>query len=285
MAVFSGYWTATPQFNLEFKFNYNDNPQSSVPTVPIGYQPPFDPVNPGNVGYFCDGGLCNGVASLRNNIDNFKRLEYRLAGSYLTNFLGGSHLIKLGGYYSDNEEEKITLANGWGSIVVNNSASNCLGQNPCYRARFNPNQPAQISRGRTIGLYLQDQATWDRLTVNLGVLVNQDKFIPNDNGTFVIVRATSRSLTRRCFRARTPTRTRGPARTATRTPSRSPSSGSRASASPTRPTPKVHDKIYVNAARYDNMDNQFIARAAAPFRALQRGRLLEPDNRRADVTE
>src|SRR5262249_36627132 len=32
---------------------------------------------------------------------------------------------------------------------------------------------------------------------------------------------------------------------------------------------KVHDKAYVNLARYDNMDNQSIARAAAPFRALR----------------
>ena len=47
-ACFNWYWTATPNFNVDFKFNYNDNPQSSFPTVPIAFQPPFDPVNPGH---------------------------------------------------------------------------------------------------------------------------------------------------------------------------------------------------------------------------------------------
>ena len=124
-ACFNWYWTATPNFNVDFKFNYNDNPQSSDPTIPVPFQPPFDPVNPGRVGYYCssDTGLCDGVASLRNDIENYKRLEYRLTTSYLTNFLGASHLIKLGANYSDNEEEKITLANGWGSITDNFSTS------------------------------------------------------------------------------------------------------------------------------------------------------------------
>ncbi len=293
VAVFSGYWTATPQFNLEFKFNYNDNPQSSVPTVPIGYQPPFDPVNPGNVGYFCDGGLCNGVASLRNNIDNFKRLEYRLAGSYLTNFLGGSHLIKLGGYYSDNEEEKLTLANGWGSIVVNNSASNCMGQNPCYRARFNPNQPAQISRGRTIGLYLQDQATWDRLTVNLGVLVNQDEFIPNDNGTFVIVQGDYTVPNSALLPCTDPNR--DPRACTYRDTYTFPFSKQwqpRVGVS-YELTPSVHDKLYANFARYDNMDNQSFARSAAPIRLyrtdaffnMQTGALIQEITRSNNVNK
>ncbi len=293
VAVFSGYWTVTSQFNLEFKFNYNDNPQSSVPTVPIAYQPPFDPVNPGSVGYFCDGGLCNGVASLRNNIDNFKRLEYRVAGSYLTNFLGGSHLIKLGGYYSDNEEEKITLANGWGSIVINNSASNCLDQNPCYRARFNPNQPAQISRGRTIGLYLQDQATWDRLTVNLGVLVNQDEFIPNDNGTFVIVQGDYTVPNSALLPCTDPAR--DPRACTYRDTYTFPFSKQwqpRVGVS-YELTPSIHDKVYANFARYDNMDNQSFARSAAPIRLyrtdaffnMQTGALIQEITRSNNVNK
>ena len=54
---------ATPQFNLEAKVNYNDTPNSSSPTVPLPFQPPFDPVNPATVGYYCDPdtGLCDGV--------------------------------------------------------------------------------------------------------------------------------------------------------------------------------------------------------------------------------
>jgi hypothetical protein len=121
------------------------------PTVPLPFQPPFDPVDPGNVGYYCAGGLCHGAASLRNDEDSFTRTEYKLTGSYLATFIGASHLIKLGANYSDNKETLSRLANGWGSITVNNNSSNCLGADSCYRARFNPDQPSQISRGRTLG--------------------------------------------------------------------------------------------------------------------------------------
>jgi len=268
VGVLNWYWTATPNFNVDFKFNYNDNPQSSSPTIPITFQPTFDPVNPGRVGYYCssDTGLCDGVASLRNDIENYKRLEYRLTASYLTSFLGGSHLIKLGANYSDNEEEKITLANGWGSITDNFSTSNCLGAESCYRARFNPNQPAQISRGRTVGIYLQDQATWDRVTLNLGVLVNQDTFIPNDNGTFVFVQGDPTVPNSDLLPCTDPDRdpracTYRDTYTFPFSKQWQPRVGLAYEV-----TPSVHDKAYFNFARYDNMDNQSFARSAAPLR-------------------
>ncbi len=266
VGVFNWYWTATPNFNVDFKFNYNDNPQSSSPTVPIAFQPPFDPVHPGPSGISATAGCCEGVASLRNDINDIKRLEYRLTTSYLTNFLGGSHLLKLGAYYSDNEETKVALANGWGSITINNSDSNCLDAAPCYRARFNPNQPAQISRGRTVGIYLQDQATWDRLTVNLGVLVNQDTFIPNDDGTFVFVQGDYTVPNSDLLPCTDPAR--DPRACTYRDTYTFPFSKQ------WQPrvgvayelTPSVHDKLYANYARYDNMDNQSFARSAAPLR-------------------
>jgi hypothetical protein len=267
VGVFSYYWTATPQFNLEAKINYNDSPSFSTPTVPIAFQPPFDPADPGNVGYYCDdSGLCHGVNPLRKNEDSFTRIEYKLSGSYLANLLGASHLFKLGGYYSDNKETLTRLANGWGSITINNSTSNCLGAESCYRARYNPDQPSQISRGRTIGLFLQDQIQWDRLTVNVGVLLNRDEFIPNDDAQFTFVAGDFTVPNDQLL------------------PCTDPNRDPRACtyedtyvfpfAKQWQPrvgvayevTPSVHDKAYINYARYDNMDNQSFARSAAPLR-------------------
>jgi hypothetical protein len=272
VGVFSWYWTATPQFNLEAKINYNDTPNSSTPTVPLPFQPPFNAANPATVGYYCDPdtGLCDGANRLRNNNDSFTRIEYRLTASYLANFLGASHLIKLGGNYSDNKETLSTLANGWGSIVQT-ASSNCgvdaNGDNlTCYRARYNPNQPPQISRGRTIGIFLQDQAQWDRLTVNLGVLVNQDKFIPNDNGKFTFVAGDFTVPNDQLLPCTDPNKDpRACTYQDTYTFPFAKQWQPRVGIS-YEVTPSVHDKAYVNYARYDNMDNQSFARSAAPIR-------------------
>jgi Carboxypeptidase regulatory-like domain len=266
VGVFNWFWTATPQWNFDFKFNYFDNPGYSIPTVAIPFQPAFNAANPASVGYFCTGGVCDGVASLRNDIDNFKRLEYKFTTSYATNFLGANHLFKLGGYYSDNEEEKLTLANGWGSITINNDSDNCLGADSCYRARFNPNQPSQISRGHTIGIFLQDQATWNRLTLNIGFLVNQDTFIPNDNGEFTFVRGDYRVPNDQLLPCTDPSH--DPAACTYTDQYVFPFNKQwqpRVGLAYEVDT-RVHDKAFVNYARYDNMDNQSFARAAAPIR-------------------
>ncbi|MFY9551013.1 MAG: carboxypeptidase regulatory-like domain-containing protein [Thermoanaerobaculia bacterium] len=266
VGVFSWFWTATPSLSLEAKVNYNDNPNSSQPTVPIPFQPRFDPVNPANVGYFCAGGLCDGVNQLRNNVDSFRRVEYKLTGSYIANLLGASHLFKLGGYYSDNKEDLQRLANGWGAITINNSSTNCEGRNPCYRARFNPDQPPQISRGRTIGLFAQDQATWDRLTLNIGLLVNQDRFIPNDDGKFTFVKGDITVPHDQLLPCTDPNHD---PRACTYTDqyvfSFSKQFQPRVGVA-YEVDPRVHDKAFVNYARYDNMDNQSFARSAAPIR-------------------
>ena len=93
--------------------------------------------------------------------------------------------MRAGVSYSGNREELDRQANGWGSIILSTSSS-CgpADQRPCYRARYWLDQPAQISEGTTWGIFLQDRITWRRLTLNVGVLMNQDEFIPNDGGQF-----------------------------------------------------------------------------------------------------
>jgi len=280
VGVLSAFWTVTPSFNLEAKFNHNDYPSGAAPAVAIGFHGPFDNTNPANSGYWCPPGSisCFGVNPLLINNDSFRRDEYRLTGTWLSHFGGASHEIKAGAYYSDNKEDKLTVANGWGSIV-RTSSSNCLvdangdddptRSSPCYRTRYNPEQPAQISRGRTLGIFAQDQATWNRLTVNLGVLLNQDKFIPNDDGQFTFVQGDFHVPNGDLLPCTDPNHdpagcTYQDTYTFPISKQIQPRVGIAYEADS-----RVHDKIYVNYARYDNMDNQSFARAAAPVRLVR----------------
>jgi len=272
VGLLSWFWTVTPAFNLEAKFNHNDYPSGASPVLPIPYQKTFDPVNPANVGLFCPPGSisCFGGTSLAINDDSFRRDEYRLTGTYLAQFFGAAHEAKAGVYYSDNREDLKRIANGWGTITITTN-SNC-GQDSdgnnlrCYRARYSPDQAPQISRGRTLGLFAQDQATWNRLTLNIGVLLNKDTFIPNDDGEFTFVRGDFTVDSSQLL------------------PCSDPAHDPRACTYKDRyvfpfskqiqprvgiayeADQKVHDKAYFNYARYDNMDNQSFARSAAPIR-------------------
>jgi hypothetical protein len=238
--------------------------------IQFGYLPPFDAANPANVGRFDDGLLVTGSDDFIQD-QNYYRDEYRLSGSYLFNALGGTHDLRVGGSFSDNEEDLNRIANGWGSIILSTSSS-CgpASQRPCYRARYYSAQPAQISQAETWGIFLQDKITWDRLTLNLGVLANQDKFIPNggDVGGFDILRG---DIT--IPNANVPTCAEAPgAETCTYK-----SNVTFDFEDQIQPrvgiaytfNKNVGDKIYANFGRYSNMDNQSFARSAAPIRPFR----------------
>lgn len=264
VGLFSAYWTATPAFNLEAKFSVNDNPTGSTPVSPLGYQGVFNAADPAQSGYYCTGGSCYGSSNVATNTDSFTRYNYNLTGSYLANFFGASHLMKLGASFSNNKENKAVIANGWGSIT-NSTSSNC-GDEPCYRARYSPNQNPQISRGQTIGIFIQDQATWNRLTLNVGFLFNQDTFIPNDNKEFTFVQGDFTVPNDELLACSDPAHS---AAACTYTGKQVFSFGSEFQPRigvAYEVTPSVHDKVYANFGRYSNLDNQSFARAAAPQR-------------------
>jgi len=285
--VGSYFWTVNPKLSIEAKFNHNETNSQLSPITPLGYQPAFDPQHPYLVGAFVTGHSINplpkgtdfifppanttgqtiGGTALAQNNQVFFRNEYRLQGSYLANFLGASHDIRVGANYSANEENLTRRANGWGTIDVSDSSS-CgpVAARPCFRARFSPQQPTQISKARTWGVFAQDQMTWSRLTLNLGVLVNRDSYIPNGNSQFTFLQGDFTVPNAQLF----------PCGSAQAIPAActytdilvfnwskewQPRVGLSYEVSP-----GVHDKAYVNFARYDNLDNQSIARAAAPIR-------------------
>jgi hypothetical protein len=294
--VASAFYTINPNMSVEAKFNRNELNDSLNPNNSLGLMPtPFDVNNPGNMGLFTTGsgtvggvtttyifppatstGQQIGAVNYQKNNDSFFRNEYRLQTSYLASFLGSSHEFKAGFSFSDNREELTRLANGWGSITVTTS-SNCGSEKPCYRARLNPIQPTQVSRAHTWGVFLQDQATWKNVTLNIGALINRDTYIPNDNGQFTFLQGSAIT---------TPNSQIKPCTDPTSNPQACTYQGlltfnwskqiqPRAGVA-VEIDQKAHDKFYVNYGRYDNLDNQSIARAAAPVRIYREDFYISP---------
>ncbi|MGH9368465.1 MAG: carboxypeptidase regulatory-like domain-containing protein [Thermoanaerobaculia bacterium] len=268
VAVASAVWIPTARWTLEGKFNHNENRNGSTPVILFGYLPPFNAADPGSVGRFDDGIVVTGSDDLIQTQDYF-RDEFRFQSSYLFSGLGGTNDLRAGVSYSSNQEDLDRVANGWGSIILSNSSS-CgpAAQRPCYRARYFQDQPAQISEGRTWGIFLQDRITWNRLTLNVGVLANQDQFIPNDGGQFDILRGDFTIPN-----AQIPTCADAPgAETCTYKDTVTfdfidqvqPRVGAAYVLDQ-----RAGDKVYANFARYSNMDNQSFARSAAPIRPFR----------------
>jgi hypothetical protein len=291
--VASAFWTASPKLSFEARFNHNEDNNSVAPNTFIPFKAaPFNAAAPYLSGSFVTATVSRtgqtfifppanttgqriGGSDLAQNDQNFFRDEYRFQGSYLTTFLGASHDIRAGTTLSINREDLVRAADGWGTITVVDTATagtcspagNPNGGRPCYRARYTtPGQ--QISRSKTYGVFLQDRMTWNQLTINAGLLVNEDYYIPNDNSSFNMISGNYK--------------TPGTALTipaCSTAPAGSPACFYRSRinipwSKQFQPRfgvayeidSKAHDKIFANLARYDNMDNQSISRAAAPIR-------------------
>jgi hypothetical protein len=114
------------------------------------------------------------------NRQNNRRNEIK--GSITQYFDLGStgHQLKAGIGYTFGEEDLNRLTNGWGQI------SRITAAVPYYRARYYFEQPSQIGQGRTWSIFAQDTMTvGSRLTLNLGILMNQDAFaqdLPESGG-------------------------------------------------------------------------------------------------------
>jgi len=189
-------------------------------------------------GYIGGGATASGQyvgAASEYNTQNFFRDEFKLVLTKYLDFTGHSHVIKAGFSYDDGGEYLDRLTNGWGSIITTTYSSQAA-----FRARYYSDQPAQDSRGRTYGLFLQDNITiGERFTLTLGLLANRDEFSSktDEKRTFLKFNFDKELQPRLGF---------------TFTPSL-----------------KVGDKVFASFGRYNNMDNRSIARAASPIRIVR----------------
>ena len=285
VGVVSALWSITPTWTLEGKYNHNEDNNSGEPVVDLGYQPTFNPAAPylsgsfttsitGGVNFvFPPAGDVNqviGASPNGVNVQDFIRDEYRLTSTFLANFLGATHDIRVGATYSQNEEDLLRVGNGWGSIIATTS-SLCgpAAARPCFRARYNPQQPEQVSKAETWGIFVQDQMTWNRFTLNIGVLANRDEFIPQ-GGSFVLLRGDYTIPN-----ASIPTCADAPSGAPACTYLDTKTFDFEDQIQPRvgiayEVDPRAHDRLYANYARYSNMDNQSFARSAAPIRLFRR---------------
>ena len=293
VGVVSALWTVTPTWSVEAKYNHNEDNNSIEPVLNLGYQPAFNPTAPHLVGNFTTsitggtnfvfppaGDVSQIIGASPNGINNqdYIRDEIRLTSSHIGNLFGATHDLRVGATYSQNREELLRVGNGWGSIIATVSAANCAtptGPSPgnlCYRARFNPEQPEQISDAETWGIFVQDQMTWNKLTLNLGVLANRDEFIPNDGGRFTILRGDYTIPN-----ASIPTCEAAPDGAPACTYLDTVTFDFDDQIQPRvgvayEIDSRVHDKFYANFARYSNMDNQSLL----PLRRADSDRATRP---------
>ena len=255
----------------------NDNPSGSIPVIPLGYQGVFNAADPSQSGYYCNGVTCTGASNVATTPTTSRGSSTTSRASTSTTSSAASHLIKAGGYFSNNRGKQSTLANGWGAIDATTAATAGNEKGATGRGTRR-SRTRQISRGQHDRPLPAGPGTWDRLTVNIGVLVNQDSSSRTTTGITYRPGRLHRSQ-HDLLPCTDPHRDRARARTAPYTFPFSSQLQPRVGVS-YELTPSVHDKLYANFARYDNMDNQSFARRPRAPAALPHGRVLQLDDGR-----
>jgi hypothetical protein len=263
--IVTGSWSffATSRTTFDLKYLYMQDKNSSDPVTSLGYLPPFDINNLPAMGEYTDVNQANlvvGGAQYTNRQD-YKRNEVKGSVSQYFDLGKTGHQLKGGVGYTFGQEDLNRLSNGWGQI------SRITAAVPYYRARYYFEQYSQLAQGRTWSIFAQDTMTvGSRLTLNLGVLLNQDSYaqdLPGSGGC--------------------PT----PANTVTGQPGGAAvfeTSGDRCTfvkfgfGDEVQPRLGLNfnvrqgkgDKVYANWGRYYNMDQQSSGRSLAPRRIYQR---------------
>ncbi len=166
-------WFLNSRTTVTVKYLHMDEQNETVAITDLGFQPPFDVNNLPKMGRVVIGGVGQGGASLRLNRQNYYRNEVKATIGRFFDFAGMTHQVKGGFGYDEGVEDLTRKSNGWGDI----SNVTVSGQ-PRIRANYYPEQPTQLSKGRTYSIFLQDDISLTpRLTVNAGLLLSKDEFI------------------------------------------------------------------------------------------------------------
>jgi hypothetical protein len=239
VATASWSFFATGRTVLEVKYLHLKEQNEAVPVTDLGEFPTWDPRNLAAMGQYPDpaqGNLIVGGKEYTNAV-NYRRDEIRATlGQYFD--LGKTgHQVKVGAGYEVGEEELLRTVNGWGIL-----APLTVSGQPRIRARYYPNQPAQVGSGRTYSLFAQDTINLtQRLTINAGVLLNRDEFVQDigdNSNTFLSFGFGDEIQPRLGFNFNV--------------------------------RPGAGDKVYGNWGRYYNMDQKSSGRSLAPSRIFQR---------------
>jgi hypothetical protein len=254
LGTFSWIWNVTSDSLAEFKFNHNEENNSTDPLTSLGYRPAFNAARPDLSGRFTTtadrvigganaAGQVVGGTDLGINNQDFERDEARATFQTFQSWGGTRHDLRAGVTYDENQERLERRANGWGNItwVPNGTTANPF---PHFTANYVSAQAPHTGRAEAWGVFLQDQvAIGDRLTVTAGVLVNRDEYFGEGLGSTPGTKREVEILTFDWDQQIQP----------------------RLGVSFV-PSPERGDKAYLNFGRYSNTENKSLTRAGSPTR-------------------
>ncbi len=172
-------WFVSKNTNVEFKYVHLTENDTYQATNILSDRPlTLDPLNLQKYGAFGDparNGGNSGVYAFANGGESYKRDEIKLSASQFLDIGATQHNLKIGGGAEFTDFDFIRTSNGWGTMTYQTTAVNGVST-PVVRARYYNLQPVQTGKTRTYSAFLQDTMTWDRLSVNVGVLTNYDDF-------------------------------------------------------------------------------------------------------------
>ena len=166
-------WFIGSRTTATVKYVRMDEQSEGIAITPLGFQPAFDVNNLAAMGKWTNNGVSIGGAALSLNRQNYYRDEVKADVTNFLDFGGMRHQIKVGFGWDQGVEDLTRRSNGWGDITL----VTVSGQQR-LRALYYPEQPTQLSKGRSYSFYVQDDvAVMSRLVINAGVLMNRDELI------------------------------------------------------------------------------------------------------------
>jgi hypothetical protein len=174
-------WFPLDRTVIDARYIRMEENSEDLPLTDLGFKPTFNPNDLGSVGQYSDTTgaftVTRGGWFLRSQRQDYKRDEFRATITQFFDMGGTAHQMKAGFGYEKGVEELERKANGWGILSTASGGR--------IQARYYPEQPAQVSPGRTYSLFVQDDISiGSRLVVNAGVLLNRDEFsqvLANEN--------------------------------------------------------------------------------------------------------
>ncbi len=134
----------------------------------------LDPNNLGKYGAYFDStrnGGNVGVYPYQLSGETYKRDEIKATASQFLEIGDTQNQLKIGGGAEFIDFTFQRPSNGWGTLIYTTFS----GQ-PAIRARYYVGTPKQLGAARTYSAFLQDNLTWNRLSVTAGVLLNKEDF-------------------------------------------------------------------------------------------------------------
>ena len=168
----SADWIATKDSILELKYVHLTENDTSTAQFLLADRPlTIDPNNLQKYGAYSDptrNGGNTGYDAYQADGYTYRRDEVKLTASQYLEIGQTQNQIKIGGGAEFIDLNFLRPSNGWGNLIYSSTTE--------IRARYYTNTPQQVGRGRTYSAFLQDNLTWNRLSVTAGVLFNKEDF-------------------------------------------------------------------------------------------------------------